>query len=906
MKKRISLLIFWGMLVCTLVATAQMKVSSLSADDRLPKDIKEVFVDSEGFLWYVTDGGLYQDDGYHTTCYRADIHRPDLMKSNHTTCVAEDTQGRIWIGTRRGAYMLDKQTYELATLSEPEVVDHVINTINVTSDGQLWLSTNEHLLRYDSCGHLVARYPILHKVQQLYEDSRGDIWRILWRDGLARYDAVQDSFLTIDWPFLEHPAYMIEDRETGSYWVSVWERGIVRYTPQTDSLNRFVWQRVTRRASPVLERKLSKLNPWMDGQYLCGLQEGGRLQLFEVTMADSLRRIVGDEADSLIPCGVNQEYVHVRVDTDDRLWLTGINSDVLTVNKQHVAVSGLRYTNKARPVFLIAEDGGCWLQDGFTRKYIYWRMSDGKQTRLPNPDKIIAMQQARSQSGIYTIRKYNDLVRFYMENGRLKTERMFTYSLSDDERVRTFYEDETGRFWLGTNKRLMFYDTVSATLLPVDGVQGLVLSITSDKQGRVYAITEGRRMFRIALNGKIQTFTLHEDFSRLTHSQTGEVWGVTQQGSVCLFDSAKDEFIPFTYELGLTGETVVDIHFDVHNRLWVLYSNQLIVYNPHKKDEMPRFVSATSSLLEMESLWSLHRSKSGDMYVGGTNGIAVFDSTCLASAEVEVPLRLIAVCMGDVRRMVPFVDKTASEFRLDASDSDVQLFFSTLISSDASQVRMAWRYRGRNRWILLAGGENTIHLTDLKRGNHQIEVRATTPEGVWGNNSLVMNVYRPWPWYFSMWARVSYFLVVCVLIAWGIIRLRRSIESHKQRVATQLYDDTASVENNPTEEERFMLQVKEMIEKNLANADYSVEELSSDMAMSRASLHRKMKAISGQTPTELMRIHRLNRAAELLKEGRLNVNEVAYTVGFSTPSYFTQLFKKHFGVLPSEYEGTSK
>ena len=906
MKKRISLLIFFGMLMWTLVATAQMEVSSLSVDGRLPKDIKEVFVDSEGFLWYVTDGGLYQDDGYQTTCYRADIHRPNLMKSNHTTCLAEDAQGRIWIGTRRGAYMLDKRTYELAPVLDVEVVDHVVNTINVMSDGQLWLSTNEHLLRYDSCAHLVARYPISHKVQQLYEDSRGDIWRILWREGLARYDAVRDSFQTIGWPFAEHPAYMIEDRRTGSYWVSVWERGIVRYTPQTDTLSRFVWQGETRRASPVLERKLSSLYPWMDGQYLCGLQEGGRLQLFEVTMADSLRRIVGDEADSLIPCGVNQEYVHVKVDTDDRLWLTGLNSDVLTVNKQDVSVSGLRYMGKAIPVILIAEDEGCWLQDGFTRKYNYWRMSDGKLTRLPNSDKIIAVQQARFQSGIYAVRKYDDLVRFYMENGQVKTERMFTYSLSDDERVRTFYEDETGRFWLGTNKRLMSYDAVSATLLPVDGVQGLVLSITSDKQGRVYAITEGRKMFRIALNGKVQTFTLREDFSRLTHSQTGDVWGVTQQGSVCLFDSTKDEFVPFTYELGLTGETIVDINFDVHNCLWLLYSNQLIVYNPHKRDEMPRFVSATSSMLDMESLWSLHRSKSGYMHVGGTKGIAVFDSTCLASTEVPVPLRLIAVCTGDVRRMVPFVDKTASEFRLDASDSDVQLFFSTLMPSGASQVRMAWRYRGQNRWVLLAEGENTIHLTDLKRGNHQIEVRATTPEGVWGTNSLEMNVRRPWPWYFSMWARFFYFLIACVLIAWGIVRLRRSIECQKRRVAMQQYDDTASVDRVPTEEERFMQQVKELIEKNLANADYSVEDLSSDMAMSRASLHRKMKTISGQTPTELVRIHRLNRAAELLKQGRLNVNEVAYTVGFSTPSYFTQLFKKHFGVLPSEYESTSK
>lgn len=99
-----------------------------------------------------------------------------------------------------------------------------------------------------------------------------------------------------------------------------------------------------------------------------------------------------------------------------------------------------------------------------------------------------------------------------------------------------------------------------------------------------------------------------------------------------------------------------------------------------------------------------------------------------------------------------------------------------------------------------------------------------------------------------------------------------------------------------------MQQVQALIEKNLSNAEYSIEDLSRDMAMSRASLHRKVKAASGITPTELMRSRRLNRAAELLKEGHLNINEVAYSVGFSTPGYFTQLFKKQFGVLPSEYQ----
>src|SRR5574344_1579939 len=73
--------------------------------------VNHIFQDSEGFFWYGTDGGgLCRDDGYTVHVFRADVNTPQLLASNTVTCITEDSRHRIWFGTTRGAYILDKRT----------------------------------------------------------------------------------------------------------------------------------------------------------------------------------------------------------------------------------------------------------------------------------------------------------------------------------------------------------------------------------------------------------------------------------------------------------------------------------------------------------------------------------------------------------------------------------------------------------------------------------------------------------------------------------------------------------------------------------------------------------------------------------------------------------------------------
>ena len=102
-------------------------------------------------------------------------------------------------------------------------------------------------------------------------------------------------------------------------------------------------------------------------------------------------------------------------------------------------------------------------------------------------------------------------------------------------------------------------------------------------------------------------------------------------------------------------------------------------------------------------------------------------------------------------------------------------------------------------------------------------------------------------------------------------------------------------------DEILMERVMKVINEHLSDSDFNVELLTKEVGISRAQLHRKMKEITGLPISEFIRNIRLEQAVRLLKEQKINVTQVAYTVGFSNLAHFSTVFRKQFGVSPTEY-----
>ncbi|MBQ2217145.1 MAG: response regulator, partial [Prevotella sp.] len=123
--------------------------------------------------------------------------------------------------------------------------------------------------------------------------------------------------------------------------------------------------------------------------------------------------------------------------------------------------------------------------------------------------------------------------------------------------------------------------------------------------------------------------------------------------------------------------------------------------------------------------------------------------------------------------------------------------------------------------------------------------------------------------------------------------------------ATKKEDKTATTENTllsseGTRENAFISRFKKVVEERMTDSELSVETIGSELGLSRVQLYRKVKALTGSSPVDLLRKARLNKAQQLLQTTDLSVSEIAYQVGFTSPSYFTKCYKDEYGKVPGE------
>jgi AraC-like DNA-binding protein len=103
-------------------------------------------------------------------------------------------------------------------------------------------------------------------------------------------------------------------------------------------------------------------------------------------------------------------------------------------------------------------------------------------------------------------------------------------------------------------------------------------------------------------------------------------------------------------------------------------------------------------------------------------------------------------------------------------------------------------------------------------------------------------------------------------------------------------------------DDKFLQKAKEVADKNLSNSDYTIEDFASAMALSRSQLHRKLKALINSSGTEFINTIKMNYAIELLQKKAGTISEIAYDAGFNNPNYFSKIFRRKFGMSPSEYQ----
>lgn len=138
-----------------------------------------------------------------------------------------------------------------------------------------------------------------------------------------------------------------------------------------------------------------------------------------------------------------------------------------------------------------------------------------------------------------------------------------------------------------------------------------------------------------------------------------------------------------------------------------------------------------------------------------------------------------------------------------------------------------------------------------------------------------------------------------------IIHLLRERQKLREQLLRKLQENKlllAEPEKAENMDDLFLRKFIARIEEVYADSEYNVERLSETLGLSRGHLHRKIKELTGTTPVDFLRNYRLNKAAQLLKQKKYTISEIAYQTGFTSPAYFSKCFKAVYNITPTEYQ----
>ena len=524
------------------------------------------------------------------------------------------------------------------------------------------------------------------------------------------------------------------------------------------------------------------------------------------------------------------------------------------------------------------------------------------------------------------------------------------------------YDAVNDALWIGSNDGLFLYNLKTQKMEdPFEGnrlIRGCIGAVI-DREGYLWigCLTGVRKIFLKSRDARTGKFVCEqyvyrlddpdtkiiEKVSTFCETKSGDLWiGSNEYG---LYKRERDKdgndvFRRYTVQQGLANNSVKGIAEDKDGMLWITTNNGLSKLNP--QTEVITSYGESDGLMCQQFYWnSAVSSADGSVvYLGSTRGLTELLGKNENSTAKHSRLSFTRVMIdnqevvADGRNLKEDIS-VAKKLRLRAGDKTLNVEFSALNYGNERTGTYRCRLTGfEKEWTQLQRGEHSVRYTNLPSGDYKLEVAYlsdnSSPEDVKISLDISVSTYF-WrtPWF---WAALILLLAVA-----GAYLYKRRVAFLKKREERRLMEPIETImreSENPEElqtriqdmlhmqlklkesstktaavdEQRmiantrpFMEQVMEAMEANYNNSEFGVPELCDELGMSRTLVSRKLNAEVGVPTSQFMRDYRLDIARQLLinKESQRNIAEIAFSVGFNDPKYFTRCFTKKFGVSPS-------
>lgn len=920
-----------------LVCSQNITITDIPTIDQLPVNaIHRVFRDSEGYMWYGTVNGLCRDDGYHVKVFRSDIETPGLLEDNLVECIAEDKKGNIWFGTDKGVYILDKSDYSVHPMDRERLKNIPVMYLYATSDGYMWLSYRSILAKYDINGQLVKEYPLRNKygrttISGFCESRNHEIIISVWNGRVYHLDKEKDEFVPYpDKMRRQNPTVMVQDNEQDYFWLATWGDGVVRFDPSAPEDSMFVYSEIPVNAAGEEDGVILSLVQDDKLGYIW-LTTGHDFMSLQIQPDKTLKQLKFQTG--LLP--VNHMLVEV-LKGRGCLWVSAFDRPSFIVHlmdnmtKDYALPALADRVNRSPAVMALCDDGDgmMWMMQERTGLVLYDLKQDKVKIYSDFPELVSLsldngreMARARINNGIWVAKDLNRLVYGMTRKGM----EMYLEDLIDlngqvesNATVTKLYEDSHGILWIGLNKGLCSYDVRQKRIKQVYPDVGHVMGIVENKEGLIWICTQDNGLFQTTADEKLRSFKLDKNFSCLSIAPDWILWLGTCDGGVYSYDPSENKLVSYNEACGMNGNQVNQIVADAYNHIWIDTNQKLIEFNPRNGSFRTYLTTDGSILLRRFLPTAVCQAKDGNIYWGGIPGICMVTpsnglerkASAVKTKITDIKLQGESLIFGDRKS-----SNSINRIELHPDDQNLEISFSSLNHRYASKIRYAYRLIGVDKaWVYVEGGKNSAFYNHLSKGTYTFQVKATDENGLWSKEVTELTIRRLPAFYETWWAYLFYVLIVmgvsgysvCILYLKRVDRKNNEMwADSKEMIKMRIYLD--SKVNLPEPEfvqlDKLLLEkAVKAVEDNLTEPDFDVTALADAMNMSRSTLTRKLKAITGRTPLDFIRNIKMKHARHMLEDKDKSVTEVAATLGYFNRKYFTTCFKEEFGMTPSEFQ----
>lgn len=797
----------------------QISVSTLPLNNRLPSStVVRVHCDREGFLWLGTKDGLCRYDGYRVLVFRSGLKTPKLLTNNEITCITENRNGYLFIGTKKGINILNKRTYQITPVEHNELKDQEIRTMIVDSEGWIWIGTLTSVFRcsadFSFCRRYDSALPVT-SVNSIYEDADKNIWIALWQRGLHKYDSKKDTFTSMPQiGALNNPFKVFQD-DKKQHWILTWESGIYLFYPEE------------KQELMYNHMDIKSEENWVESGCFSITQDDkyGYIWIVSTQGLYALQKRPGDVINSVdishVSSKLNNIFSEIVKDKSGNLWIAAFNEGVsmIDLNKpliQNYSLPSIREKTGFVPNIKNLyedKDGDLWIDQNRWGVGILKPNSKEPQffADIPSLKDIANLKNVSCMisapcldeiwlgseyySEIYRVKKENENIQFL---GSLN----LTECIDNPGFPRFFYEDSKHNLWIVTTTGILVKPASGTrpqkTLFPSMDITGIgegkdgTLWISTRNQGIYNAVVSPDLTF--AKNGlrnlTSQTDGLVSDnIGAICIDDSGLVWMGGHNGHIFTYNPQSKEVKDLSNVFDMLEEGIFNIITDHAGHIWISTNKRIIEYDP-KNGGIMDYSTMDEILVNSFMPNSCVKSRSGKILYGGNRGISVFSSY----EHLSDPPRRIRPMVTDVKTdgVSALLEKENQRFNLrsqtislNAGDKNIEIDFSSLNYAFPNKIKYAYKMNGvDDDWVYVRGDRQFAFYNQLPKGKRTFYLKVTDVNGLWSGYVAEIRVYKQPAFYETWWAYTFYvvFVILCMYLFYRRVKKRMQLR-HELRIA---------------------------------------------------------------------------------------------------------------------------